>query len=183
MDNASIITETPQRKGLSLKWKWALGSAAGVFLIFIIFAWFVVQAFSSQMLKTERQQVATSLQVVTTRLQNLDEKKLSPADVDAMLRPKSNDLNKVVNDPVMQQITRQDYTVMVYNTNGRQVYPIGGAGVPFQRVSDLSVKTERVNGSSVLVGRQELRNSNNHLIGYVVIENHLTSYQDRKSVV
>ena len=56
MDNASIITETPQRKGLSLKWKWALGSAAGVFLIFIIFAWFVVQAFSSQMLKTERQQ-------------------------------------------------------------------------------------------------------------------------------
>ena len=58
MDNASIITETPQRKGLSLKWKWALGSAAGVFLIFIIFAWFVVQAFSSQMLKTERQQVA-----------------------------------------------------------------------------------------------------------------------------
>lgn len=86
MDNASIITETPQRKGLSLKWKWALGSAAGVFLIFIIFAWFVVQAFSSQMLKTERQQVATSLQVVTTRLQNLDEKKLSPADVDAMLR-------------------------------------------------------------------------------------------------
>lgn len=176
MDNASIITETPQRKGLSLKWKWALGSAAGVFLIFIIFAWFVVQAFSSQMLKTERQQVATSLQVVTTRLQNLDEKKLSPADVDAMLRPKSNDLNKVVNDPVMQQITRQDYTVMVYNTNGRQVYPIGGAGVPFQRVSDLSVKTERVNGSSVLVGRQELRNSNNYLIGYVVIENHLTSY-------
>ena len=53
----SIIKETPKRKGLSLKWKWALGSAAGVFLIFIIFAWFMIQAFSTQMLKTERQQL------------------------------------------------------------------------------------------------------------------------------
>lgn len=101
----SIIKETPQRKGLSLKWKWALGSAAGVFLIFIIFAWFMIQAFSTQMLKTERQQVSSSLEVVTTRLQNLDESKLLPANVDDMLRPKSNDLDKVVNDPVLQQIT------------------------------------------------------------------------------
>ena len=33
----SIIKETPQRKGLSLKWKWALGSAAGVFFFNIYY--------------------------------------------------------------------------------------------------------------------------------------------------
>ena len=172
----SIIKETPQRKGLSLKWKWALGSAAGVFLIFIIFAWFMIQAFSTQMLKTERQQVSSSLEVVTTRLQNLDESKLLPANVDDMLRPKSNDLDKVVNDPVLQQITRQDYTVRVYNANGAQVYPIGGQGVAFRKVTHQEITLQHDHGPAMLVGRQELRNTADKVIGYVVIENHLTSY-------
>lgn len=172
----SIIKETPQQKGLSLKWKWALGSAAGVFLIFIIFAWFMIQAFSTQMLKTERQQVSSSLEVVTTRLQNLDESKLLPANVDDMLRPKSNDLDKVVNDPVLQQITRQDYTVRVYNANGAQVYPIGGQGVAFRKVTHQEITLQHDHGPAMLVGRQELRNTADKVIGYVVIENHLTSY-------
>ena len=147
----SIIKETPQQKGLSLKWKWALGSAAGVFLIFIIFAWFMIQAFSTQMLKTERQQVSSSLEVVTTRLQNLDESKLLPANVDDMLRPKSNDLDKVVNDPVLQQITRQDYTVRVYNANGAQVYPIGGQGVAFRKVTHQEITLQHDHGPAMLV--------------------------------
>ncbi|MCT8400410.1 sensor histidine kinase [Weissella cibaria] len=172
----SIIKETPQQKGLSLKWKWALGSAAGVFLIFIIFAWFMIQAFSTQMLKTERQQVSSSLEIVTTRLQNLDESKLLPANVDDMLRPKSNDLDQVVNDPVLQQITRQDYTVRVYNANGAQVYPIGGQGVAFRKVTHQEITLQHDHGPAMLVGRQELRNTADKVIGYVVIENHLTSY-------
>lgn len=172
----SIVEETPQRKGLSLKWKWALGSAAGVFLIFTIFAWFMIQAFSTQMLKTERQQVVSSLSIVTDRLQSLDEKRLVPANVDRILRPKSNDLDQVVNDPVVQQITRQDYTVHVYNARGTQVYPNTGANIPFKAVKHQEVKLTKIKGKNLLVGRQVLRNSNNQLLGYVVVENHLTNY-------
>ena len=136
----------------------------------------MIQAFSTQMLKTERQQVSSSLEVVTTRLQNLDESKLLPANVDDMLRPKSNDLDKVVNDPVLQQITRQDYTVRVYNANGAQVYPIGGQGVAFRKVTHQEITLQHDHGPAMLVGRQELRNIADKVIGYVVIENHLTSY-------
>ena len=136
----------------------------------------MIQAFSTQMLKTERQQVSSSLEVVTTRLQNLDESKLLPANVDDMLRPKSNDLDKVVNDPVLQQITRQDYTVRVYNANGAQVYPIGGQGVAFRKVTHQEITLQHDHGPAMLVGRQELRNTADKVIGYVVIENHLTSY-------
>ena len=93
-----------------------------------------------------------------------------------MLRPKSNDLDKVVNDPVLQQITRQDYTVRVYNANGAQVYPIGGQGVAFRKVTHQEITLQHDHGPAMLVGRQELRNTADKVIGYVVIENHLTSY-------
>ena len=138
----SIIKEAPQRTGLSLKWKWALGSVAGVFLIFIIFTWFVMQAFATQMMDTEKQQVSSSLNAVTNRLQHINESQMLPSEIDKLLRPDSTDLDQVVNDPVLQQITRKDYTIRVYNENGAQIYPVGGARIPFHETKKRVIITE-----------------------------------------
>lgn len=173
---SSVIKKTPQRRGLSLKWKWALGSVAGVFLIFIIFTWFVMQAFATQMMDTEKQQVSSSLNAVTNRLEHINESQMLPAEIDKLLRPDSTNFDQVVNDPVLQQIARKDYTVRVYNENGAQIYPEKGNKIAFHETKKRVIKTERVQGVKMLVGREELRDDNHQIIGHVTVENHLTSY-------
>ena len=173
---SSVIKKTPQRRGLSLKWKWALGSVAGVFLIFIIFTWFVMQAFATQMMDTEKQQVSNSLNAVTNRLEHINESQMLPAEIDKLLRPDSTNFDQVVNDPVLQQIARKDYTVRVYNENGAQIYPEKGNKIAFHETKKRVIKTERVQGIKMLVGREELRDDNHQIIGHVTVENHLTSY-------
>ena len=173
---SSVIKKTPQRRGLSLKWKWALGSVAGVFLIFIIFTWFVMQAFATQMMDTEKQQVSSSLNAVTNRLEHINESQMLPAEIDKLLRPDSTNFYQVVNDPVLQQIARKDYTVRVYNENGAQIYPEKGNKIAFHETKKRVIKTERVQGVKMLVGREELRDDNHQIIGHVTVENHLTSY-------
>lgn len=173
---SSVIKKTPQRRGLSLKWKWALGSVAGVFLIFIIFTWFVMQAFATQMMDTEKQQVSNSLNAVTNRLEHINESQMLPAEIDKLLRPDSTNFDQVVNDPVLQQIARKDYTVRVYNENGAQIYPEKGNKIAFHETKKRVIKTERVQGVKMLVGREELRDDNHQIIGHVTVENHLTSY-------
>jgi signal transduction histidine kinase len=181
MGNTSIVTETPQRRSQSLKWKWALGSAAGVFLIFILFAWFVVQAFSSQMLKAERRQVETSLSAVESRLSTLTRETLLPATVDKTLQPTGNDFDQLVNDPVLQQLSRSGYTVSVYNKNGGKIYPLDESSMAkFKKIKATSVSYESpsTNGQKILVGRSKLINKANAFIGYVVIEDRLEAYHN-----
>lgn len=174
--SSSIIEKTPQQKGLSLKWKWALGSVVGVFLIFIIFTWFVMQAFATQMMSTERHQVTSSLNAVTNRLQNINASQLLPTKIDQVLQPDSKDFNDVVNDPVLQQVARKDYTIRVYDQKHNQVYPVGDQPTPFHETNKRIVRVERIKGTKMLVGHQELRDANHKIIGHVVIENHLTAY-------
>ena len=181
MGRTSIVNETPQQgKGLSLKWKWALGSAAGVFLIFILFAWFVAQAFSNQMIVSERKSVMQSLTAVETRLDTLTAQTLLPEKVDSQLQPKGNDFNQIVKDPVLQELSRSGYTVHVYNKKGVQIYPLTDQdeSPTFKTVKTMKVTVERIksSGTKVMVGRTRLINDNNTFIGYIVIKNNLTSY-------
>ena len=99
-----------------------------------------------------------------------------PAEIDKLLRPESTNFDQVVNDPVLQQIARKDYTVRVYNENGAQIYPEKGNKIAFHETKKRVIKTERVQGVKMLVGREELRDDNHQIIGHVTVENHLTSY-------
>jgi signal transduction histidine kinase len=177
-----IGTETPKKQGLSLKWKWALGSASGVFLIFILFAWFVVQAFSSQMLKDEQTSVETSLTAVEARLSGLSSKNLLPEAVDKALQPTGSDFDQIVNDPVLQQLAQSGYTVRVYNLAGAKVYPIGErvATPKLKKVTSNTITVERpaVGGQTVMVGRAPLMSQNGQRLGYLVIVNRLAGYHD-----
>ena len=125
MDKLSIVNETPRAEGLSLKWKWALGSAAGVFLIFIIFSIFLVTAFSNSMIQTERKEVRDTLQTVSSRLHSLKATQMLPAEIDKSLQPKEGlGFQETLQDPVLMSISRDDTVVRVYNNAKAQVYPV-----------------------------------------------------------
>jgi hypothetical protein len=56
---------------LSMKWKWALGSATGVFVIFVVFSVLMFQGLSGVLLQQERAHVSSTLDTVISRVDNL----------------------------------------------------------------------------------------------------------------
>ena len=50
------------------------------------------------------------------------------------------------------------------------------AKIAFHETKKRVIKTERVQGVKMLVGREELRDDNHQIIGHVTVENHLTGY-------
>ncbi|MCM0582860.1 two-component sensor histidine kinase [Weissella diestrammenae] len=176
MDRLTIVEETPKQvKGMSLKWKWALGSAVGVFLIFIAFSYMIVIAFSKQMLLDERNEVRQSLQLVERRLENLSEDELLPATIDAALRPQGR-IDEIGNDTGFASLVRPDFNVSVFNKNDARVYPIDGKQIKAQAVGKQSVQQKVIAGKVMLIGRVPLYDHNGDTMGTVVIENHLIGF-------
>ncbi|MDR3190729.1 MAG: HAMP domain-containing histidine kinase [Lactobacillaceae bacterium] len=177
MDQMSIVEDAPKHKGMSLKWKWALGSAVGVFLIFIIFSWFVVEAFSNQIIKDEREELQSTMQIVKQRLARLDADELLPARIDQQLLPTDGRaVTEVLADPVSTYLARQDIIIRVYNEHGAQVFPVEPDGNTFRKVDAELIDEEMQHGTKILVGRMPLINHNHKRIGTIVLENHLVSY-------
>jgi len=178
MDKVAIVEETPkQKKGMSLKWKWALGSAFGVFLIFIAFSYLLVVAFSNQMLSDEKSEVRQSLRLVDRRLENLSEEELIPSTIDAALRPQGR-VDEIGNDTGFSSLVRPDFKISVYNLNEAKVYPVDDQEIEVLHTNKLTVTKEFVNERQILVGRVPLFNKNGDLMGTVIIENHLTGFNN-----
>lgn len=167
---------TARGRPISLKWKWTIGACLGAFLVFIVFAWFIVTAFSNQMLKTERESLRTSLQTVTNRFKPLDETSLHLDEINAILRPDTRNFNAFVDDPVVKEIAKDDYAVRIFNRQGEQVYPKVANGAPFKSVDQPTIQLENVRHNDWLVGRAPIFNQRHRLLGYVLVENHLTDF-------
>ncbi len=177
MDKLSIVNETPRAEGLSLKWKWALGSAAGVFLIFIIFSIFLVTAFSNSMIQTERKEVRDTLQTVSSRLHSLKATQMLPAEIDKSLQPKEGlGFQETLQDPVLMSISRDDTVVRVYNNAKAQVYPLDGQRLDVKLTSHQKISTLFKDGQEMIIGQIPLYDKKNQRIGTVVIENQLADY-------
>lgn len=177
MDNAkSKNKQASTPKPISLKWKWTVGSLVGVFLVFVVFAWFLVQAFSNRMLNTESDDVNRSMTTVARRLERESDRQLNSTDIDNVLRPNQADFNSVVNDPVIHEIARSDYDLIIYDNHGKQVYPEKPTNVAYKPVKKSTISLEKVNHSKQMIGRQPLVNRDGHATGYLVVENRLVSY-------
>ncbi|AIG65448.1 HAMP domain-containing sensor histidine kinase [Weissella tructae] len=153
-----ITKKTPDNQPISLQRKWTFGSIVGVFFVFITFAWFLVIAFSNQLIQTEKSNLTTSMGTVVTELQHLNTSDLTLKDVDR--------LNATMS-PAMQQITRADYEYSVYNQAGEQIFPINPAKYDFQKSKSFSVQETRQGSETHLIAKQALYNQDGELIGYL----------------
>ncbi|SUP58905.1 Uncharacterised protein [Weissella viridescens] len=144
--------------------------ASWCFLVFVVFAWFLVQAFSNRMLNTESDDVNRSMTTVARRLERESDRQLNSTDIDNVLRPNQADFNSVVNDPVIHEIARSDYDLIIYDNHGKQVYPEKPTNVAYKPVKKSTISLEKVNHSKQMIGRQPLVNRDGHATGYLVVE-------------
>lgn len=176
MDKASANKKNAGPKPVSLKWKWTIGSLVGVFLIFSIFAWFLVQAFSNRMLNAEQDNVTQSMFTVAKRLEHESDRQLNSTDINSVLAPNEFDFGSVLNDPIINELGRADFELLLYDNDGVQIYPDKRANIPFKKVNEPTTLVEGSVRNVEMIGRQPLVNQNGDKIGYLAIENRLTSY-------
>jgi len=160
----TIAKRTPDNQPMSLQRKWTLGSIAGVFFVFIIFAWFLVTAFSNQLIRTEQAGLTTSMDIVATELQQFDTESLTAKDVRKLNNSRS---------PAVQQMNREDFQYTIFNHEGKQVFPEKISSYPFKKETSLNVEHIRHNNETHLVAEQPVYNEAGDLIGYVQGVNNL----------
>lgn len=153
-----IAKKTPDNQPISLQRKWTFGSIVGVFFVFITFAWFLVIAFSNQLIQTEKSNLTASMGTVATELQHLNTSNLTMKDVDR--------LNATMS-PAMQQITRADYKYTIYNDDAEQIFPAKDSAYSFKKSDSFSVDEKLHRGETHLVAKQPLYNQEGDLIGYL----------------
>ena len=176
--STTTVKKAPQRKELSLRWKWALGSAVGVFLIFILFAWFVVAAFSNQMVNNEKRSMVRSTDVVEQRFADLHTSEMSVAQIEDLLRPRGNDYSEISSDPVVSDISRQGYEIYLFDNHGRQIFPSQPSDFKFESVSHMNFRqiNSLFSNRGHIIGTRPIFNRQNQRLGYVVIENRLQPF-------
>lgn len=161
-----ITKRAPDDQPISLQRKWTFGSIVGVFFVFITFAWFLVIAFSNQLIQTEKVNLTASMETVSTELQRLKTDDLTVSNVDKLNESMS---------PAVQQMTRADYQFTIYNDTGVQIYPFTVNDYPFTQVSSFKLEQIHFNHDARLVAEQPLYNKDGDLIGYLQGVNNLAT--------
>lgn len=154
----TITKRAPDDRPISLQRKWTFGSIIGVFFVFITFAWFLITAFSNQLIQTEKVNLTASMETVATELQRFKTDDLTVNNVDK--------LNETMS-PAVQQMTRADYQFTIYNDSATQIYPFKQNEYPFKKGTSFDLKQINHNYESRLVAEQPLYNRGGDLIGYL----------------
>ncbi|MBM7617470.1 signal transduction histidine kinase [Weissella uvarum] len=176
MEKDETTENSTATKRISLKWKWTLGTLVGVFFVFCMFAWFLTSAFSNRMLNNEEVNTRRSMFTVAKRLEQQSLQQLTTKDIDKILQPDQDDFSSMVKDPVVHEIARSDYDMVIYNEQGKQIYPSEQSQISLKRVKKPTVTVEKINGRKQMLGRQPITNQKGERVGYLVVENHLITY-------
>lgn len=174
-----------KRHRLSMKWKWALGSATGVFLIFVIFSVLMFQGLSGVLLQQERTHVSSTLDTVISRVDNLQGHFTASSVSNALqpnLNPPSGSVSNKTNiyqNSIITDLSRDSTGVSVYNTQKKEIFNSRNPHVDNHQLSGKrEMKMEKTGRFNGLVGRAPVYSQSGHkLLGYVQVANAMTEYK------
>ncbi|MCH5462731.1 HAMP domain-containing histidine kinase [Lactobacillus sp. LC28-10] len=178
-------TNLKKHHRLSMKWKWALGSATGVFVIFVAFSVLMFQGLSGVLLQQERTHVSSTLDTVISRVDNL-QGHFSASTVGNALQPSLNGPSGSINDDsniyqnsVITDLSRDSTAVSVYNAKKIEIFSSRNTQLDNSRLSNKrEMKMEKTKHFDGLVGRAPIYSQNGHkLLGYVQVANAMTEYK------
>lgn len=167
---------------LSLKVKWALGTALGALLIFAGLTFVLFQTFTQDLLAQERENVNQSLISVNQRLNNR-KTILTKKQLDTAIQP--NDLlhgadktpSAIYNASITKGLSASNIVVRVYDLNGKLLFSTGKQVTEFKASTKKSVKLVAGKSHKILLGMMPIVSTKtNHKIGYLQVENKLTNY-------
>lgn len=181
IDVEAIKTET-QRRPVSLKLKWSIGTAIGATLIFAIFAVLLFQCFSSILLKQQKRYSRNALEAAESKLIDYDHN-LTPADIQKkfninfLSQDKAQQTETPYKDSFVKSVSHENITISIYNVQGKQLFSSRKSLVKFKPVAKEEEERFYQNGNSVLLVREPLISTKNHQkIGYVQVTDRLVEY-------
>lgn len=175
--------QEPQKRFISLKVKWAIGTALGAFVIFVALASTLFWSFNSDLLNQEKQSVNSSAAIISRRLESIKQVPLTRRNVqEALLKQQpTRATGRFYKTPVVEGLADSHLIVTVYDRQGRPVFSTGHSQkelVKSNRLKDAQLV--KGNDHRILLSSRPLRRSENHqLIGYLQVENPLRTYHAR----
>jgi two-component system, OmpR family, sensor histidine kinase ArlS len=153
-------------KPSSLKIKWALAAGSAIFLAFFLFSFFQYHAIGKWMIDEEENNFSRVLDEITVFF------KQRGHDIELKDIYDSRDL--------MKQIAEKDQTIRILDRQGNQALEIRGESepafyIPFQPVSDKTVKLIESDGKKILIGHSPILSRKFN--GYIEIIQPLNRYE------
>ena len=177
-----IIQHPKEVRRMSLKWKWALGTAIGVLLIFAVFSALIFQSFSGVLLDKEKKDVQNTLRTVTQQLSR-ENQELTVASTEQHLKPinsdpsPSKDENNLYSNAVIVNLSKENIAVGIYDLNQREVFASRNLNVPFIKKNEMTFTSQKIDGVNGYVARRAIYSSKTgKKIGYAQVANALENY-------
>lgn len=176
--------ERKPQKFISLKLKWAFGTAIGSLIISLIVVVAIFSSFTNDLLNQERTSLKQSLVTISRQLgRNADQRELTRTTVNATLRKRVFDNRQEIRSdhiyhrPLLQGLSDAHQNVAVFNNHGKLLFQTGKVVQKFQQSQQQLVALKKWQGRKMIVGRAPIRDSQNHqIVGYLQIENPLVNY-------
>jgi signal transduction histidine kinase len=179
--------DQPVKRGrrFPLKWKWALGAAFGIFIVFSIFSILLFNRLTAIMMDQEKTNLHDTMTLVVERLVN-QSKPLTYDTVLPYLRPDlatdsdqvpkvdQNAKQNIYTDSIIVKLAREDVSVSIYNPKGQRVYASRKVPTKFKRLNHVSVMKEQIGQAAGFVGRRPIHSrTTGKIIGYVQVTTQL----------
>ncbi|GLB46767.1 two-component sensor histidine kinase [Philodulcilactobacillus myokoensis] len=179
------------KRRISLKWKWSIGTAIVVFIMFSIFAFLIYHQFSEVLLSQEKSRIQN---VSETVADNLSQNR-KPLNQDMFNNPSqelvspnlsdvhnSNRNNQTYSDPIFSNLFGNNIAANVFNDNGQLLMSSKQlVNYKFNRRDFLNhqgIKFRRINHKMIVVNNMMIFSNKNHQhIGYLQIINNLKNYR------
>ncbi|MQB70323.1 HAMP domain-containing sensor histidine kinase [Limosilactobacillus reuteri] len=165
---------------VSLKIKWAAGTALGSLIIFCIVAMALFSAFTQNLFHQERQLLNQGMTNISTQLSTVD-KPLTKKNVSHLIDPDRNRSNIISGEeykrPVIKELSDGHLVINIYNPDGKNILSTGRYIKKPQFTTNRNIHIAAGPDHDVLVGQMPIYGQNNRqLIGYLQVENNLDAY-------
>lgn len=168
------------KRFLSLKLKWALGTAVGSWLISILLIVIIFSSFTQDLLRQERQTLSSTMTSVSEQINNhLDTLSSQQIKQEINSEVGSTSSKAVFSRDIVRGLSNSQIEMAIYNQQGKVIYQLGKVQVKFKTSNQRTISLMRGNDHQILVGRMPIRSKDHQVIGYLQIENNLNTYHQR----
>ncbi|MFL2028033.1 sensor histidine kinase [Loigolactobacillus zhaoyuanensis] len=192
----SDSNQLKRARRFSLKWKWALGAAFGIFIVFAIFAILLFSRFTAIMMNQEETNLQDTMTLVVERLNNqsntLTHKTVLPylrpdlaTTADSVSPSDANAKDNIYTDSIIVKLAREDVTVTVYDRSGKAVFASRNIQTKFKRTDKVKISREKVSGEDGFIGRRPIHSrTSGRIIGYAQVTSQLgTLHKDQHELL
>lgn len=175
------MTENNKYRRFSVKWKWALGTTVGVFVVFVVFGLLMFRAFTQDALDNQKREVNSALEAVNQRFSMTDANNLTLDMVEPTLRPNNEThVRSILNDELISTVASKNFTLTIFDSGGTQLLTTRNNPVQMQGQGKVAVegqKLVKVGKRNVLVGRIPVHSrTTDQVIGYIQVIDSLADY-------